>query len=781
VYFVITAGKKRMVLSRRQSIVFVLLMMASTFTGVFALRAPTAKPKSSLLQEFSAERAIEKLKPLADEPRPIGSEGHAKAREYLLLELKQLGLTPTVQEAVIANSFVGWVKAARVKNIVARLKGSESSGAILVAAHYDSVPNSLGASDDGAGVVAILEAVRAVLATGPLRNDLIVLFTDAEENGSLGASAFAFEHPWAKDIRIAFNFEARGSRGPSAMFETSLDNGRLIQEFADAKTRPIGNSFIAAMAKILPNDTDFTVFKRAGFSGLNFAYADGLNHYHSFADNVENLDPNSLQHHGEYALSLLTRLGNSDLKVSPQPSRVYFDLLGLMLVHYLPVWNFVLVAVIFILFLCLGYSNRHALKGAHVAAGAGWFLLMVAASAVLTSALMYLLLQFEPVSLTTAYAKFYFAAFALVTGGFFLWFLNRRERVGRAQAFALGACFVWQILSLITTFTAPGMAYLFQWPLLFALLSFGLIHQRMDRVFAWARFLGIGCLASALTLFAANTTYMMHILDGGMTPAIPSVFFALFIGLLSPILFLLPFVWRRKAAVVSVVAGVVMIFVMSAVSTYSPQIPQRNSINYVLDATEDRAHWFSYNQKNDEFVDQFIKDFDNKAMLPNILQRNLSVALEEAPIAAWAPPEVKIISEELKEESKVVQLLIRSRRNAPCITLWQESGAKISQTRIDKKAPHALVRFSPKLDKKLWGYMTGDTSTVEWKMNYCGLDETGFKISLVMAQEGKVKLRLVDVSYGLPLELIPSYKGRTASMIPSQWSEASMSGTMFEF
>jgi len=102
----------------------------------------------------------------------------------------------------------------------------------MLVAHYDTVSRSPGAADDGAAVAALLETLRALNAGPPLRNDLIVLITDGEEPGMLGARAFVAEHPWLRDVGVVCNFEARGTRGPSIMFETSSDNGRLIREFA---------------------------------------------------------------------------------------------------------------------------------------------------------------------------------------------------------------------------------------------------------------------------------------------------------------------------------------------------------------------------------------------------------------------------------------------------------------------------------------------------------------------------------------------------------------------
>ncbi len=125
------------------------------------------------------------------------------------------------------------------------------------------MPASRGASDDGAGVVTLLETARALLSMDNLDNDVILLFTDGEENGLLGARAFVTLHPWAQDVGIFFNFEARGHEGASTMFRTSPHNGKLIPGFAESVTRPITNSLVSTLARFLPNDSDFTVLTSA--------------------------------------------------------------------------------------------------------------------------------------------------------------------------------------------------------------------------------------------------------------------------------------------------------------------------------------------------------------------------------------------------------------------------------------------------------------------------------------------------------------------------------------
>jgi Zn-dependent M28 family amino/carboxypeptidase len=98
---------------------------------------------------------------------------------------------------------------------------------VLLVAHYDGVGAGPAASDDGAGSAALLETMRALRARKqPLAHDIMVLFTDGEEAGLLGAAAFVREHPWAKDVAVILNFEARGTSGRSFMFEPARESRR---------------------------------------------------------------------------------------------------------------------------------------------------------------------------------------------------------------------------------------------------------------------------------------------------------------------------------------------------------------------------------------------------------------------------------------------------------------------------------------------------------------------------------------------------------------------------
>ena len=304
---------------------------------------PSPVPASAADTVFSSARAMAHVHRIAAEARPPGSPAHAGVREYLLEELRRLGHEPTVQTATSITGDGGSLTAATVRNVLARIPGSEAGGrAVLVTAHYDSREISRGAADDGSGLAAILESLRALAAGPGLRNDLIVLFTDAEEIGLLGARAFVDEHPWMQDVAVVLSFEMRGGGGASMMFETGAANGWVIDALRQADPYPSANSVAFEIYRRMPNDTDFTPFKEAGTQGLNFAGVGRPHVYHQAYDSPENLSEATVQHHGTHALAMLRHFGDAGLAAVNAPDVSYISIRYVGLVTYGRLWIWVL-------------------------------------------------------------------------------------------------------------------------------------------------------------------------------------------------------------------------------------------------------------------------------------------------------------------------------------------------------------------------------------------------------------------------------------------------------
>ncbi|MXX56937.1 MAG: M28 family peptidase [Gemmatimonadetes bacterium] len=342
----------------RGPLTLVVLLLTAWFSSSYrAMPAPV--PATAADSIFSSGRAMAHLVRIASEARPPGSPAHARVREYLVDELRRLGHEPEVQTSTSVVSGSSSARAATVRNVLARIPGSEPGGrAVLVTAHYDSREIALGAGDDGSGVVAILESLRALGVLGQLRNDLIVLITDGEELGLLGARAFVDEHPWMDDVAVVVAIEMRGGGGASIMFETGENNGWVVEQLRLADPYPSTNSVSFEIYPRMPNDTDFTPFREAGRQGLNFAAVGRPHVYHQVYDSPGNLSEATVQHHGEHVLAMLRHLGNVDLTSVDAPNVSYISVPYLGLVTYGTVWIWALGIVAVLLWVALFVAGR---------------------------------------------------------------------------------------------------------------------------------------------------------------------------------------------------------------------------------------------------------------------------------------------------------------------------------------------------------------------------------------------------------------------------------------
>ncbi|MEO6877795.1 MAG: M20/M25/M40 family metallo-hydrolase, partial [Gemmatimonadaceae bacterium] len=269
-----------------------MLKRIGTAVGLFVLcawsilrvaRPPAPVPATAADTVFSAERALHHVEAIAHRPHALGMPEHDQVRDYISAQLTAMGLRSQLQQATGIGT--RYQEAGRVENVLAWLPGSDPKGkALLLVAHYDGVGAGPAAGDDGAGVAALLETLRALRARKtPLAHDVFVLFSDGEESGLLGAAAFVREHPWAKDVSMVLNFEARGTGGRSFMFETgpgNLDAARVLRAAGGATAA----SVYTTVYRTLPNDTDLSEFAALGLPALNFAFTDGVELYHTSGD-----------------------------------------------------------------------------------------------------------------------------------------------------------------------------------------------------------------------------------------------------------------------------------------------------------------------------------------------------------------------------------------------------------------------------------------------------------------------------------------------------------------
>ncbi|HOT50638.1 MAG TPA: M20/M25/M40 family metallo-hydrolase, partial [Candidatus Hydrogenedentes bacterium] len=445
----------------------VILLAGFAGLSVYLHQPPRVVSEKASPAVFSAARAMKIVQAIAQKPHPAGSAANDAVRQEIMREIRQCGINPELQETMVCRA-PG--TAATVRNILARVPGTANTKAVALVAHYDSVLYGPGAADDGSGVAALIETLRALKAGPPLRNDILFIFTDGEEGvqpgkGLRGAYAFVQQHPWAHGIGLALNFDARGTAGPSYLYRASPNNGWLIRQVVAAGCPIIANSCMGAISDRMPTDSDLTAFLEAGIPGLDFAFTGNLMRYHTSLDSPGNLDPRSLQHHGEYALRLARHFGNLPLDNPEAPPAVFFNTLGTGMAVYPIAWALPMsLAVLIGLAALIGLGiRRGALGGADLVRGTAFF--MGFAIAAVFGALAVVAVGYAQRGYYLIYSGDRLAL-ALMGLAFWAFFsaVGRFRRLVSLPGLSAGVLVVWAALLMATAIGYPGAGFMFFWP-----------------------------------------------------------------------------------------------------------------------------------------------------------------------------------------------------------------------------------------------------------------------------------------------------------------------------
>jgi hypothetical protein len=335
------SGRSDSVRARGRGIPAILSVIALTvgWTAWLQLR-PGVLPGSAHADSVDAEMLRADLVAIVGDgtPRVVGTPGAAAGRDRIAGILESLGLRVERQRTRIERR-AGTVD---IENLVATIGGTgpDDAPAIAVVAHSDSVPGSPGASDDGAGVAALCAVARALVARPPV-HDVLLLVTDGEERGLLGAQAFMAQHAAAASLRAVVNLDARGASGPAAIFELGPQSAWLADVIADFVPAPRTQSLAAAIYERMPNGTDFTVFLEAGASGFNVAFIGDVAAYHRPEDTVERQSPWTRAHLARTAVGLVRGLDARWPRdgVVPAGRAVFGDVLGAWVIRWPEPWT----------------------------------------------------------------------------------------------------------------------------------------------------------------------------------------------------------------------------------------------------------------------------------------------------------------------------------------------------------------------------------------------------------------------------------------------------------
>ncbi|MBQ9948247.1 MAG: M28 family peptidase [Oscillospiraceae bacterium] len=267
--------------------------------------------------------------------------------EYIISEVEKLGVinsdTTDVPAYLVQEYVSSSVKYQNfyLKNVVVHIPANAenvTNEAVMVMAHYDSVPMGQGAADDALACSTMLEAIRYYserMKNGyTIANDLVFCFVNGEEYGLYGSEAFVNEFDGFNDlverINFAINLEARGTAGTQIMFETSEDNYNTVKLFCEVNKNLFTCSVATRIYGMMPNGTDFSNLKNH-YQGVNMANIGGGENYHTQNDNPANVGTSYATQQAQIVNGLLYKLANYDLNklYDTDESAIFFSYLNI--------------------------------------------------------------------------------------------------------------------------------------------------------------------------------------------------------------------------------------------------------------------------------------------------------------------------------------------------------------------------------------------------------------------------------------------------------------------
>ncbi len=707
------------------------VMAALVGLELWRLRGPEAAPADAPAGEFSATRAIATLHAtLVDEPHPVGSAAHRVVRERIAAHLRALDYQVEVQHRFSCSAAA---VCGDTDNLIATRPGAPGGKQVIVTAHYDSVPAGPGASDDGVGVATVLEVARAIRGE-TFANPVVFLIDDGEEGGYLGAEAYLADPARSRDAAFFINVEARGTSGPPFLFETSHGSRWLIPIVARALPHPASTSLFATIYDLLPNDTDLTIYKRAGRAGINFAYLGDGTQYHTPLDNFANVDPGSVQWRGAQVLAMVRAFGNARLDATPDDA-VWFDVFATFVVWWPTGWSpgLAVLALALVAVAIVRGRRRGALTLGGVGLGVVAFIAALALALAAGAGLATLLGLRAPGALFEPHPEPMIAAAWLVglTAALAIAAVVRRR--ASFDAMFTGHAIAWNALGLALAGALPGAAYVALVPgvimaLAAVLRSLGRASEQVASLAA--------LVAAAIVLFPFGLAGYDSLGSSSMTAT--AILIALVGSTFAPML------TARGLVPIGGAAIIVLSVIAAIVPTTAPSHPRHQSLAHVTDATAGTARW------------------QTSQPLPLV---RAAAAFRSAPVAPWygargvatvAPaPAISIaaptvtVATEARDGRQVTTLEVASPRQAARLSVTWRSAAAVEALRINGVTP-------PPRPRRFVSYLAPDWHRIIVR-------GATARIEIVTRGDGPAEAIIGDASFGLPAVAAPLAAARDAS------------------
>jgi len=205
------------------------------------------------------------------------------------------------------------------------------SRGVLVNAHYDSVSTGFGATDDGVGVVSVLQLIKYFTTSGnqPKRG-VVALLDNGEEDYLQGARAFT-QHPISKFPDTFLDLEGAGAGGRATLLRST--DAEVTKHYKKSPY-PFGSVLSSDGFKrgLVRSQTNYVIYQDIlRMRGLDVAFMEPRARYHTSEDSTTYTSKASLWHMLSAALATTKGLATdttTDFRSNKGSSAVWFDLFG---------------------------------------------------------------------------------------------------------------------------------------------------------------------------------------------------------------------------------------------------------------------------------------------------------------------------------------------------------------------------------------------------------------------------------------------------------------------
>lgn len=516
----------------------------------------------------------------------------------------------------------------------------------------------------------------------------------------LGSLALVESAAWMSDVRVAVNTEGIGNAGRVTPALTSPSNGWALRQYLQAAPAPVVYTAFGAPLNATGQGADLGRYQEVVPAGLELVGIGGLPGYHAGTDSAAGMHQGTLAEYGTTVVRLAQQLSQADLDSVEEPNLVAFTVVDGVTVAYSSTWSLPLAAacVLAVVAAIAMAARRGRVSLRRVILS--WLALGLAGlTGILAATALWLAARAVDPRLSDALqggvydrTAYVLAAVAAGAAGVLLVLWPLCHRCGGLEVLA-GALLGWSLVALLLAVFLPDAAYALTWPLLAAIIGFGIlatsgrsprVTQATVTLAAVPAVLLISPVVALYFFLSARFELMLPV----ATP-LPMLWAALALTLVVPLLLVSrPRVGWRPAAVAGAVA--VGLAVVGAALSAQSTGPRPDLLVYHADADAGTARWVALPQDLDSYTGQVAQGGwqptqfeDSPFHQPGETKPASTAPAPMMPSGSARAPEVTLTKDATTPQGREVSVDVRPPSGSYAITIDARSGDGIEAITVD--------------------------------------------------------------------------------------------------